>query len=43
MFSIRAARWLNQAIISRLMGAGTDRGDAHTASVGVARRKGALQ
>jgi short-subunit dehydrogenase len=43
MFSIRAARWLNQAIISRLMGAGTDRGDAHTASVGVARRNGALQ
>lgn len=38
MFLIRAARWLNQAITSRLMGAGTDRGDTHTASVGVARR-----
>jgi short-subunit dehydrogenase len=43
LFSIRAARWLNQAIISRLMGAGTDRGDAHNASVGGARRNGALQ
>jgi short-subunit dehydrogenase len=43
MFSIRAARWLNQAIISRVIGAGTDRSDASTASVGVARRKEALQ
>jgi uncharacterized protein len=38
MSLIRAARWLNQAITARLMGAATDRGDTHTASVGVARR-----
>src|SRR5438094_1662484 len=36
-------RWLHQAVFSRIMGAATDRGDAYTASVGVARRKGALQ
>jgi uncharacterized protein len=42
MFPIRAARWLNQVVVARLMGAGTDGGDAYTASVGVARRKGAL-
>jgi short-subunit dehydrogenase len=43
MFSIRAARWLNQAIISRVMGAETDRGDASTASVGVARQNASLR
>jgi short-subunit dehydrogenase len=43
MFSIRAVRWLNQAIIARVMGSVTDRGDAYTAPAGVARRKGALQ
>jgi short-subunit dehydrogenase len=43
MFSIRAVRWLNQAIISRVMRAETDRGDASTASVGVARRNGVLR
>jgi hypothetical protein len=29
---------LHQAVFSRIMGAATDRGDAHTASVKVARR-----
>src|SRR5213596_1328260 len=43
MFTRATPRWLHQAIFSRIMGAKTDRGDAYTASVGVARRKGALQ
>ena len=38
MFTRATPRWLNQAIFSRIMGAATDRGDAHSASVGVARR-----
>ena len=43
MFTKATPRWLHQAVFSRIMGAATDRGDAYTASVGVARRKGALQ
>ena len=43
MFTRATPRWLHQAVFSRIMGAATDRGDAHTASVKVARRKGALQ
>src|SRR5213596_3097754 len=43
MFTRATPRWLHQAVFSRIMGAATDRGDAYTASVGVARRKGALQ
>jgi len=43
MFTKATPRWLHQAVFSRIMGAATDRGDAHTASVGVARRKGAFQ
>jgi len=42
MFTRATPRWLHQAVFSRIMGAATDRGDAHTASVKVARRKGAL-
>jgi len=42
MFTKATPRWLHQAVFSRIMGAATDRGDAYTASVGVAR-KGALQ
>jgi uncharacterized protein len=38
MSLIRIARWVNQAITSRLMGTGTDRGHMNTPSVGVARR-----
>jgi len=43
MFTSATPRWLHQAVFARIMGATTDRGDAHTASVKVARRKGALQ
>ena len=43
MFTRATPRWLHQAVFARIMGAATDRGDAHTASVKVARRKGALQ
>ena len=43
MFTRATPRWLHQAVFSRIMGAATDRGVAHTASVKVARRKGALQ
>src|SRR5438034_2618802 len=43
MFTRATPRWLHQAVLSRIMGAATDRGDAYTAPVGVARRKGALQ
>src|SRR5437667_1137531 len=43
MFTKATPRWLHQAVFSRIMGAATDRGDAYTASVGVAGRKGALQ
>src|SRR5216110_3491574 len=43
MFTRATPRWLHQAVFSRIMGAATDRGEAYTASVGVARRKGALQ
>src|SRR5436853_2703449 len=43
MFTRATPRWLHQAVFSRIMGAATDRGDAYTASLGVARRKGALQ
>jgi len=43
MFTRATPRWLHQAVFARIMGATTDRGDAHTASVKVARRKGALQ
>src|SRR3954447_3967777 len=38
MFTRATPRWLHQAVLSRIMGAATDRGDAYTASVGVARR-----
>jgi uncharacterized protein len=38
MFTKATPRWLHQAVFSRIMGAATDRGDAHTASVKVARR-----
>ena len=38
MFTRATPRWLHQAIFSRIMGAATDRGDAYSASVGVARR-----
>jgi uncharacterized protein len=38
MFTRATPRWLHQAVFSRIMGAATDRGDAHTASVKVARR-----
>src|SRR6185436_5368878 len=43
MFTRATPRWLHQAVFARIMGAATDRGDAYTASVKVARRKGALQ
>jgi uncharacterized protein len=43
MFTKATPRWLHQAVFSRIMGATTNHGDAHTASVGVARRKGALR
>jgi uncharacterized protein len=38
MFTKATPRWLHQAVFSRIMGATTNRGDAHTASVNVARR-----
>jgi len=38
MFTKATPRWLHQAVFSRIMGAATDRGDAHTAPVKVARR-----
>jgi uncharacterized protein len=38
MFAKATPRWLHQAVFSRIMGATTNRGDAHTASVKVARR-----
>src|SRR3954447_14933366 len=38
MFTRATPRWLHQAIFSRIMGAASDRGDAYTASVKVARR-----
>jgi short-subunit dehydrogenase len=38
MFTKATPRWLHQAVFSRIMGATTNRGDAHTASVKVARR-----
>ena len=38
MFTKGTPRWLHQAVFSRVMGATTDRGDAHAASVKVARR-----
>src|SRR5213593_2929520 len=43
MFTKATPRWLHQAVFARIMGAATDRGDAHAAPVKVARRKGALQ
>jgi short-subunit dehydrogenase len=43
MFTKATPRWLHQAVFARVMGAATDRADAHAASVKVARRKGALQ
>src|SRR5688500_5954863 len=39
MFTRATPRWLHQAVVSRIMGAATDRGNASTASVHVARRK----
>src|SRR4029078_10402919 len=42
MFTRATPRWLHQAVFSRIMGAATDRGDAHTASV-KAKRWGILQ
>jgi short-subunit dehydrogenase len=38
MFTRATPRWLHQAVFARVMGAATDRGDAHAASVKVARR-----
>jgi short-subunit dehydrogenase len=38
MFTWATPRWLHQAVFARIMGAATDRGDAHPASVKVARR-----
>ena len=38
MFTRATPRWLHQAVFSRIMGAATDRGNAQTASVTVARR-----
>jgi short-subunit dehydrogenase len=38
MFTRATPRWLHQAVFARIMGATTERGDAHTASVKVARR-----
>jgi uncharacterized protein len=38
MFTKATPRWLHQAVFSHIMGAATDRGDAHTAPVKVARR-----
>src|SRR5213596_596758 len=38
MFIKATPRWLHQAVFSRIMGAATDRADAHGASVKVARR-----
>lgn len=38
MFTKATPRWLHQAVFSRIMGAATDRGDAHTAPVKGARR-----
>jgi len=37
MFTKATPRWLHQAVFSRIMGAATDRGDAHTTPVKVAR------
>ena len=38
MFTRATPRWLHQAVFARIMGATTERGDAHTASVKVAER-----
>ena len=38
MFTWATPRWLHQAVFARIMGATTERGDAHTASVKVAGR-----
>jgi short-subunit dehydrogenase len=38
MFTKATPRWLHQAVFARVMGAATDRADAHAASVKVARR-----
>ena len=38
MFTRATPRWLHQAVFARIMGATTERGDAHTASVKVAGR-----
>jgi short-subunit dehydrogenase len=38
MFTRATPRWLHQAVFARIMGATPERGDAHTASVKVARR-----
>jgi len=38
MFTKATPRWLHQAVFSRIMGAATDRDDAHTTPVKVARR-----
>jgi short-subunit dehydrogenase len=38
MFTKATPRWLHQAVFARIMGAATDRGDAHAAPVKVARR-----
>jgi hypothetical protein len=38
MFTRATPRWLHQAVFARVMGATTERGDAHTASVKVAGR-----
>src|SRR4029450_11993929 len=43
MFTKTTPRWLHQAVFSRIMGATTNRGEAHTASVKAGRREGALQ
>ena len=43
MFTRATPRWLHQPVFARIMGAATDRGDAHTAAVKVAGRKRALQ
>src|SRR5947199_562758 len=37
MFTKATPRWLHQAVFARIMGAATDRGDAHAAPVKVAR------
>jgi short-subunit dehydrogenase len=38
MFTKATPRWLHQTVFARVMGAATDRADAHAASVKVARR-----